>query len=195
MTAQISDEVRYRRRVFRLAGVSGSGLFTPREHGLEPVATSSACWRGFVCRYWVSSETLTLRQLWLGLAPEQLESAKAGQGPALFGARPRYAPSSPRGPIVYSRLTARTPFTGGLLLADRFVHGLYVHMGFPPAWKFEEVHELIFEEGRLLKEVDCSAAMARVRELLARQPLRPGYSAPAEEVAGWIAKTFSLDYR
>ena len=45
-------------------------------------------------------------------------------------------------------------------LADGFIQNLYVHMGFHPAWKYREVHELLFEDGRLLHAQDRSAAMA-----------------------------------
>jgi hypothetical protein len=137
---------------------------------------------------------LTLDELSLGLGNEETATTREGQGPLLSGHRPTYEPKSFTGHIKYSSLAAPMPFSGGLLLADGFIRELYVHTGFHPAWKFREVHELLFEEGRLVREIDCSQALAQVRELLSRQPLGPDASSTKEEISAWIAKTFSLDY-
>ena len=37
-------------------------------------------------------------------------------------------------------------------------------MGFHPAWKYEEVHELVFESGILESESDLSSRMAEIRD-------------------------------
>jgi hypothetical protein len=194
MTAQISDSVLYRDRRFSLSGVKGSGLFEPQAHGLMPMGFSTACWRGFVCTYAVADGALTLEELQLGMGAEEVEDVKAGRGPELFGQRPKYVAKAFVGPVVYSGLRGPVPFSGGLLLAEGFIRELYVHMGFHPAWKYREVHELIFEKGRLVEEMDCSQMMAQVRERLARQPLGPDSSASKAELEEWIAKTFRLDY-
>ncbi len=41
---------------------------------------------------------------------------------------------------------------------------LYVHMGYHPAWKYEKVHELIFENGLLIEDRDISAKMKEYRD-------------------------------
>jgi hypothetical protein len=194
VTAQISDRILYRDRDFALAGVQGTGLFVPQEHGLTPQGTSTACWRGFVCTYRVANGVLTLEALHMGMPTEEVQAVQEGRGPPLFGQLPRYVEESYDGPVVYSGLRGPVPFSGGLLLAHGFIRELYVHMGFHPAWKYQEVHELIFESGRLVEERDCSEAMARVRERLAEQPLSPDASASKEEFSKWIEKTFRLDY-
>ena len=63
---------------------------------------------------------------------------------------------------IYSNLREPLPFTGGLLLARDFVEELYVHMGFQPAWKFRDVREVMFEDGKVRTTTDRSAALAEV---------------------------------
>ncbi|QSQ20431.1 hypothetical protein JY651_35015 [Pyxidicoccus parkwayensis] len=193
MTAQISDSFRYRDRGFRLTGVKGSGLFDPTRHGLQPQMMSTACYRGFICSYSVTDGGLFLEELCIGLSNVEKLKARHGRGMPLFGKTPRCSDETHQ-QVMYEALHARVPFSGGLLLANGFIRELYVHMGFHPAWKFQEVHELLFEEGVLLEEIDCSAAMARVRERLGNRPLAPGSSASQGEIEQWVSKSFRLDY-
>jgi hypothetical protein len=97
--------------------------------------------------------------------------------------------------FLCSGLREPVRFSGGLLLGDDFLRDLYVHMGFHPAWKFREVHELVFEKGRVVRESDRSAEMAEFREALAGRPLGPSNPADLEEVERWIRRCFSLDYK
>ena len=189
MTAQISDTVRYLSVDFRLAGISGDGLFEPVEHGLSPVAISTACWRGYYCTYLVQEDRLLLDTLHVRLQGQDAALAARGDGPLLFGARPGY--DEYEGCVVYAALGAPIPFTGGLLLGRDFIHELYVHMGFHPAWKFRQVHELLFEQGRLLEAFDRSEAAAEVRRSLTPDDLRPG---DPSKIGEWIERTFSLRY-
>ena len=72
--------------------------------------------------------------------------------PVLFGARPEPVEGRIRlFDVVYKGLRHPVPFTGGLLLTRDFIEELYVHMGFHPAWKYREVHELIFRAGELFQ--------------------------------------------
>src|SRR5438093_278670 len=157
MTAQISDVVLYRAKPHSIAGINGSGLFDPTEHGLRPVPVSTACWRGYHCTYDVAGNTLLLRQVNIGLGEEDRALAERGDGPKLFGQVPRrytihghsmdlstgaVKSSWESNDFLYSGLLEVVPFSGGLLLGADFLWGLYVHLGFHPAWKFREVHEL-----------------------------------------------------
>ena len=42
----------------------------------------------------------------------------------------------------YADVNYPIAYTGGLLLARGFIQKLYEHMGFHPAWKYEQVIEL-----------------------------------------------------
>lgn len=187
MTAQFPDMVSYRDRSFVLAGIDGNGLFDPLAHGLSPKGKCSACWRGFVVEYVVADGQLDLVRL--NLSTDE-------NPPLLFGVAPQ-AKGNDRTILdfAYLDLRRRTQFTGGLLIADDFIRELYVHMGFHPAWKFREVHELIFDDGRLVEAEDRSEAMADVRRKLASAPLRPTYGDGTDDTAHWIDRCFRRDYR
>lgn len=82
-------------------------------------------------------------------------------------------------------------FTGRLLIADGFIQSLYRHMGFHPAWKFEESWELDLEHGRLTNARDLSDEM-RIR----RREIERGTERDPDDVSqpGWIERTFRLDF-
>lgn len=87
------------------------------------------------------------------------------------------------------------PFTGGLLLGDGFIREMYDHMGFHLAYKFREVHELVFNGGRLTEEHDRSTQMAEFREMLSACSLKPDSGATRDEIEAWIKQCFSLEYK
>jgi hypothetical protein len=189
MTAQAPDVVRYAGRDYELAGVRGTGLFDPRDHGVEFVATTTANWRGHVPVYVVRDERLVLDALRDVGLPDVDPGEPLGEDlPRINGVAPVWGEWS----LEYRDLDLPLAFTGGLLLASGFLAELYVHMGFAPAWKFEVVHELVFEDGRLVRAHDRSAQVARVREEILRgQRDDPDDAANTIE---WIARTFELDY-
>lgn len=183
MTAQISDTVVYRARTFTLAGINGTGLFEPSEHGIDPDNVFSDCRRGFYCTYEVQDAAFLLRDAYIHLPAKQRE---------LFGRKPEYLKKDFI--HVFRKLHAPVPFTGTLLLGHDILQDLTVNMGFHPAWKFSEVHELLIEQGQVLCAEDRSAHMAEVRALLSTMPLRPENARDRQEVAEWISRCFRLDY-
>lgn len=188
MTAQISDSVRYRAHVYALAGVNGNGLFDPSNCGMKPIGRCTACWRGFLCRYKVDCKQ---KRLLL----ERLAVCLNEPATVLFEVEPKKDEGEfPLFSAIYEGLDYQVPYTGGLLLANDFVRELYVHMGFHPAWKYREVHEVIFENGCLIQEENRSEQMAELRLKIARQPHEPVDPENNFELAKWIHQCFSLDY-
>ena len=94
----------------------------------------------------------------------------------------------------YSSMDLPIPFTGGLLVCQGFIREHYVHMGFHPAWKFEHVEELLFDDGHLTSHEDVSEALAAVRAKLATQRERPAPGAGLAEITAWVRRCFRLDY-
>ena len=200
MTAQIADRVRHRGVEYKLAGVSGAGLFNPAEQGLTPVAMSTICWRGYYCIYEVEEGHLRLAALHIRL--EKQSEQRALDGEPLLGVvpEPQYLTAgsgeSARRILESLRVAPPSfvlPYTGGLLLGDELIWDLYVHMGFHPAWKYRRVLELIFERGALVRETDHSAAAEAFRSTLEQRDPR-SESTSREDLAAWIERTFSLDY-
>jgi hypothetical protein len=161
MTAQFHDLFRYQAREFSVVGVDHE-LFKPSDFQLSPIPASTACWRGTLALYTILDVQLILETLSVNLPTPQ--------GPMING-----IPSSGRTGRytmfnnVYQNLNISIPYTGSILLGTDFIRELYVHMGFHPAWKYNTVIELIFENGKLIRESDISEAMARLRQTMQDQ--------------------------
>lgn len=203
MTAQIPDIVTYRGQQYSIAGVDGTGLFKPEDHGLVPHALSTACWRGFHCEYSVEDAALLLEQVNIGLSEEDFSSGVQVFGRA-FESYSFEATKLEKGvwvPVtavahdkIVRGLHQPMSFTGGLLLGGEFIQEMYVHMGFHPAHKFRVVHELIFEDGNLQKAFDRSGEMANFRKAMASDPSPRERKPGKQEIEEWLKSTFSLDY-
>lgn len=189
MTAQASDGFDYGDQHYSIAGVRGRGLFEPKRHKLRPVSRATLCWRGYTCRYAMQENRLILVDLRIGLN----QSA-----PVLFGIEPEVPKSQhPIFNAIYTNINHPIGYTGGLLIATGFIQELYVHMGFHPAWKYEEVHELIFEDGTLKDAFDRSEYMAdfRKRREAAIDAAPDERREPTKaEIGDWIERCFSLEY-
>lgn len=145
MTAQISDTIRIGSEDFSIAGVKGTGLFTPEALGVVTQASSTACWRGYVAGYALLEGSLRLVHLTLNPA-----SSTRDRAPTLIlvstqtrrevrrlnlGASPVVIGSDPSCPLVIDdaavparsvRITPGEPFArvevlaGEVFLGDEF---------------------------------------------------------------------------
>jgi len=188
MTAQISDSVLYLGEEYSLTGVKGEGLFDPKQFGLELVRMHTACYRGFIAAYTVTDGRLQMERLHINPAAEEVDIAAL---PTIYGGRPAGGECG----FFYHDAPDAVPFTGGMLIGRDFLAELYVHMGYHPAWKFREVHELVFTEGRLTEQRDVSAAMEKYRQERETTELKPNVLQTHPDIyKDWIRSTFSLDY-
>ena len=176
MTIQLcTDHVLHADLSFAILRKNGTALFEPSAHGLKPgPPVSSSCWAGRQCTYRVANGTLTLDELSIVLEENALPAIKEGTGPLLFGQRPVYKKSL-AGNARYTGLQGPIAFSGGLLLGTE---GVKLKTRLPlmsihgaPSYGFSKVHELIFENGRLVSAADHSEAMARLREDQEGRPL------------------------
>lgn len=189
MTAQMPDLVLLEGDQFELAGVQGGPLFEPASQGIAPSMIHTACWRGYICTYDTADDYLRLSQLELGLE-STLNGEKLTDESVVFGAKVGRAEF---GGYVLRGLSMPVPFSGGLLLGQDFIESHYVHMGFAPAWKYEQVIELLLTDGKVTAAVDRSAALAELRSKIeAGTASDPDGS--REDLPKWIERTFTLDY-
>lgn len=162
MTAQIPDVMLLQDKKFSIAGVNGDELFNPAQFGLRPFPGITSCWRGDICTYQILYNKLLLGKLEISLHQ---------QGPEIYGVRPFFSAGTFDNTYVHVNL--QMDFTGEILVADKFIRGMYVHMGFHPAWKYETVYELSVSQGYVLNIKNVSEQMAQLREQMIRQPLDP----------------------
>ena len=191
MTAQAPDRFTYRHKEYSLAGINGTGLFNPDEHEMKLRSPNTACWRGFEAHYAIRDEQL--RMIGLKICAHDMDTL-----PLLLYGSPLQLFSDAQQQVdheffdgMYQDCPDAVPFTGGILLGSGFIQELYVHMGYHPAWKFHEVHELVFQKGSLVKETNCSEQMEEFR-----QRFNPEHQSieDAEEIKAWIARCFDLGY-
>ncbi|WP_199300064.1 hypothetical protein [Trichocoleus sp. FACHB-262] len=202
MTGQISDSFDYRNQPYSLVGIRGVGLFDPAQHGIKPVAISTACWRGFFCIYEVADNALFLTTLYIGLGNEDEATAVRGEGPKLFGKVPsryplpklKWMPNHESSDFKVDGIRELIPFTGGLLLGKDFIQDMYVHGGYQRAYKFREVHEMVFDSGRLVEEHDRSAQMSELREMILSEDREHDLVNPRSPIQKWIKQHFSRQY-
>lgn len=187
VTAQAPDQVEIDGVEHAIAGVSGTGLFEPAEHGVQPFMIHTGCWRGFICTYAVAGDAFTLRDLRLGRA-STIGGEPIEEGTPLLGA----AAALDGGEWVFRYDAYVVPFTGTLLAGDGFVWSTYVHMGYAPAWKYERVVELAVDAGRVTARRDLSEQMAALRAEYERAAADP--DGDRSDTPGWIARTFGLGY-
>ncbi len=193
MTAQVPDTVIYQGEQHVVAAFSSGEPFVPSDAGYMPVAATTACWRGYVCGYEVRDASLLLDELWVNHQPQVAPISRRLQPPNLNGVVAQRDEKSYFGEWHFSRVDMPLSYTGGLLIGQGLIRGLYVHMGFHPAWKYESVYELEFESGQLTAACDKSAEMAKLRAQLVDE-LKPSGAADREQIKRWIAGCFSRDY-
>lgn len=194
MTAQFQDIIRYQGEDYNLVGMSEEGLFEPEQYGMQPVSTCTACWRGYIAIYAVDDRKLLLSELLVNLNPFDEKAPNASAAPLLNNVDPvKMTDEHGLFEYDYRNINLPLPYTGGLLIAIGFIDELYVHMGFHPAWKYKQVHELIFEDGQLVSEADVSKKMKDVREKMKTVQARPERE-NAEDIMAWIKKCFSRKY-
>lgn len=190
MTAQLHDSLLYENQEYSIIGVNGQGLFQPMDYGLNPLGLCSACWRGFLCQYFLKDRRLYLNWLRIncGHAPQK--------APVVNGVYPEYPPEDyPIFDTYYKNLILEIMFSGGMLLGTGFIHELYVHIDFHPAWKFETVYELIFQKGVVEEIRDVREKVAEIRNWILKKSLDQENINDNETLMNWIQSTFRLDYR
>ena len=158
MTVQLQDQIEFQDQSFCVTTSSGSGLFNPRDYGMEPLSTATCCWAGWVCRYGVVDDALVLLALSINLESSLDESI------SLNGVRPTtYEAKIPLFTHIYDHINLKIPFSGGILAARKFLSHECNSAGSNPAWKFEHSRELVFDNGLLVQDRDVSEFMKEVR--------------------------------
>ena len=140
------------------------------------------CNRGYVASYAVTGQRLFLEELKINLANEKpsLHGAIASAGDDRFNSS-------------YRNIHMPIQYCGGLLIATGFNEELNAHKGFHPAWKYDEVHELRFDRGRLTASTDVSELMHGFRKEMRGRPLQPE-GVTLKERAAWAGRCYSRKY-
>lgn len=201
MTAQLRDTLVIDKHEYAVVGAKGRGLFEPRRHGLVPVARSTNCYRGYVCRYFIDNYQLILDRLTVNLGHSREGGSCLPSCPEINGVTPvthqeffrgeKFKPITPDNATLYRELldfdTVYQDLHLPMLFSGRMLGGQDLAPEFgaatttPPAPFFEKVLELTFKAGKFLRMRDVSADMARKRSrwpysILAGDPHPSGHT-------------------
>lgn len=202
MTAQISDKYRYEDKVYSVVAMSNPIGFDPKDYGLEPQASCSACWRGYWCEYAIKNGRIVLEKLLIYNAednypefngvsalPLEYEDAECWT----FG---EDKPKIKSFPINFGHRTYETNmeinYTGKIVLGDDFIQDYYIHMGFQRSWAYKILKEFDFVDGKLTGIIDHSKVAKELREMIKRDP--EGFDIMLHSnIESFVNDSFSLD--
>lgn len=187
MTAQIGDKYTFNGENYTIVAMSESVRFNPRQFGIMPASACTACWAGYWCCYNVTEDGLFLNDLYINSFDNTyppindvlpLVDERSGEYVDYMGHH------------VYKDLNLKVKYTGKILLGGNFISRYYIHMGFQRAWAYEELKELVFEDGTLVEVNDQSHIAAEIRE-----KLNGNKDFPSHSVKDFVDDSFSLDYK
>ncbi|HEX9061965.1 MAG TPA: hypothetical protein VF941_17450 [Clostridia bacterium] len=183
MTAQISDSIFYLNEKYSVIAIENEWPFNPVNHGLNPIATSTACYRGYYCEYSILEEQLVLSKLNIGLNEANL--------PILNGVEAKKNKYFKVNHFwEYNMVNLPVKYSGGIIIGRDFLRKFYVHMGFHRAHCFKFVIELIIKDGKLVQTNDHSKCMEEVRRIIESNT----FSLDNKDIEKFVEDSFSLSY-
>ena len=194
MTEQVLDYCEFRGKTYAITAWTGTGYFDPRAHGLDPSrrVVSTACARGYQCRFVVIDAALQLHELTMALGLEERMRARRRQISGFERGELVNGLFEP-GPI--SGLALPVSFTGSMVLANGAIPAYAGYRTrWPRAFCHLDVLEVAFEAGRVATVHDRSMAMAALREQFGATDLEPGDSGRHGEFIRRYSSCFSADY-
>ncbi len=194
MTEQVSDICEFRGKAYAITARTGIGYFDPRAHGLDPSqrVVSTACYRGYQCKFVITSAGLELNELTIALDLQEWMRVRRRQIPGFERGELVNGLFEP-GPI--SGLALPVPFTGSMVLANGIVpEYIDYRRTLPRAYYHFEVLELVFEAGRVEEVHDRSTAMTALREQFGTTAIEPRDFARYGDFIRRYSTCFSADY-
>lgn len=171
MTAQMPDYIKIDDLEYIVIGTH-SELFNPISVGLIPSMRSTNCYKGFWNEFKVTNKKLCLSKLYINTIRSQGYPPIMGRRVADIeykdaivydksGKRKEKVPKF-SGHRVYD-LDLPIKYTGNLLIGRNLVEEFSSLDGYSPI-EFEEVYELVFDNGELLNRFDYAGIEKRIRE-------------------------------
>lgn len=194
MTAQILDTANFQEYSHLVVGYAPKMPFDPVAHGYSPVATTTACYRGWACEFEVGHH-LVLTGLTLSHQPSEVPASRKIPPPDLGGVKAMPALENPVGSWRFVGLGLPLPFTGGLILgrlSDSPFQGI---PAFHHVLLCDGVTEIVFDSGRLVTAVDRSSAANRLKQELCQASLSGRKTVPTDQYLERALSTALQGYR
>lgn len=209
MTAQIQDCYKHKRKKYDLVALSKDIGFDPRDYGMEPHMSSTACWRGYWCDYEITDSQLLLKNLYLfnsedkyppimGVSPSPVTYhdakcyyMKDGKSVCEVKQYPDHD-----GHRLYKNINMSLPYTGKILLGSGFIQDYYIHMGYQRSWAYKKLMEFVLENGDVKQINDLSETAKLQRKAVDRGESLPSTKpGSAGDIERFVTDSFSLDYK
>ena len=181
MTAQAPDYYRYHGKQYAIIAMTEKIEPDFESYGFVFRSPSTACRRGHVCEYSIRRGEIYLQNLYA--------CCKDDEYPVFNGVAP--IQSEWHSMMVYKDLNLFMNYTGKIVLGRGFINKYYIHMGFQQAWAYEEVIELVFENGVVVNTINHNETVSRIREEHDNDP--EFREASCEDMIKYIKNCFSLD--
>ncbi len=192
MTAQIGNFLKLGETRYSILALSNPINFDPRDLGFTPSPTTSACWAGYWCEYRISTDDkLILQNLYI--------NSKDDIYPEINGIKAKYFEEDDiktmiqyMGGHLYENIDIPILYNGRVVIGNGFLDEYYVHMGYQNPKGYEEVIEIVFEEGVYLYDIDHSETVKKLREENNNKSTR---RINYENSSKFIKESFSLDFK
>lgn len=196
MSAQDEEYLSYRGNCYKLIACSDKDPFKPSQYGYKPIAIDTANMKGYLCEYEIASEKLLLKKLWINHADSvsflnNKESPSLPPPPDLDGIKAKKNKKY-GADWLFTGLNLALPFSGGIVIVNQNIVPRYYDMGYYDTWKYEEVHELIFEDGKLVSEEDVSRHIAIARQEIINEG---GEKLSLDAEYEWLEQCFQKKYK
>ena len=160
MTAQVGDKFEYNGKRYTYVMKTDHIGFSPRDYGITPAYTCTACWAGYWCEYSINENGLFLKNLFVNSMDDNYPDI---EGVSVSGDEER---SLVMGHHAYRNINKLIKYTGKLLLGNDFMPQYYVHMGYQGYWTYRELLQFVFVDGALVAVNDVSRIAAMKRRQL-----------------------------
>ncbi|MFX0034014.1 MAG: hypothetical protein ACFE9I_00060 [Candidatus Hermodarchaeota archaeon] len=148
MTGQVQDEFIYNGEKYDVLGVKGREMYTLKEFGLIPSSFTTACYRGFIMRYKITSNHLFLDRLYITAEnPPMINNIK----PTIISKENKESWIEDMFKYKYLNLQLKVPFSGEFLLGKDFDRSKDTHMGYPPIKAYRTRLKIKFKNSEIVK--------------------------------------------
>lgn len=170
MTAQIPDTYLFKKKKYEFIAKNRSKVFDPRDYGLKPNASSTACYRGYWCEFVIRRSKLIMEKLLLYNA-EGYYPPFNGIEPSLVECEDPFGWPENDGHVTY-KVNMVMDYSGSIVIGHGFIDKYYVHGGFQRAWAFKEVKEIVFNKGKVVEVIDHSKEVKDLRRQYDENPVK-----------------------
>ena len=192
MTAQMFDIVIFEGESYKLSNTTNEIPFKVETFNIEPVWTSTSCWRGFLRTFTIENKKLFIKQLDVNDEKIRKFGLSEYRPNIIYGNSPNinYPPSFDNlFEMTYKELNHQIDFTGSIIIGKAFYLDLLGHIG-NTQWPYKQTYELTFNNGVLISSRDMADSLNEINTMLEKLSLKIG----SQEFYQWLRTTTLQEY-